>query len=154
MPSILEEKKNVSLLIVGDGPLLNEIKEKEFKDIILTGRLNKDEVEKVYDTSDIILLPSVWQEPLSGILLEAAAHNKVVISSNTGGSSDILDNEYMLDPLDLDGWKNKIIELIENKKLRIKMGKLWGEKAKDNYNVMSVSRLIEEEYKNVRNSRL
>lgn len=154
IPSILKGRDNVSFLIVGDGPLFDEIKGKKINDIILTGRLNKDEVEKIYDASDIILLPSVWQEPLSGILLEAAAHNKVVISSNTGGSPDILDDDYMLDPLDLDAWKNKIIELIENKKLRVKMGKKWSEKARKNYNVMTVAKQIEEEYKNVRHSRI
>ena len=154
MPEILEEKNNVSLLVVGSGPLLNELKGKDYKDVVCTGRLNKEDVEKVYDASDIILLPSIWREPLSGILLEAASYNKVVVSSKTGGSPDILNDKYMVDPFDLNAWKNKIIELIEDKKLRIKMGREWGGKARKNYNVLAISKLIQQEYENVRHSRI
>ena len=154
MPEILAEKGNVSLLVVGDGPLFEELKGKNYSDVIFTGRLDKEDVDKIYGVSTVVLLPSVWQEPLSGILLEAASHNKVVISSNTGGSPDILDKEYMLDPLDFDAWKTKITELIENKSLRIKMGKQWGDKARKNYSVIAVAKQIAEEYKNVWDSRI
>lgn len=154
MPSILNEKDNVSFLIVGDGPLYQEIKMFNCHDIVLTGKLGRDEIKDVYDASDIILLPSIWQEPLSGILLEAAAYNRVVISSNTGGSQDILDKKFMIDPFNLDLWKKRIIELIENKNLRTKLGKEWGRIAREKYDVDVIAKKVEEEYENVWNSRI
>jgi glycosyltransferase involved in cell wall biosynthesis len=143
MPSILKEKRNVSFLVVGDGPLLKKI---NYPDVVLTGRLTKEEVKEVYGASDVVLLPSVWQEPLSGILLEAAANNTVVVSSNTGGSPDILPEKFMLDPLDLEGWKERIIELIENKELREKLGDEWGKIAKEKYDVKIIGERVEKEY--------
>lgn len=154
MPSVLNEMGNVSFLIVGDGPLYQEIKKVACRDIVLTGKLGRDEIKDVYDASDIILLPSVWQEPLSGILLEAAAYNKAIISSNTGGSVDILDKKFMIDPFDLSSWKKRIIELIENKSLRTKIGKEWGRVAREKYDVDVIAKKVEEEYENVRNSRV
>ena len=145
MPSVLS-KGGISFLIVGDGPLYDEIKNKNISDVVLTGRLDKEEVKGVYSVSDIVLLPSVWQEPLSGILLEAAANNKVVISSNTGGSPDILPEKFMLDPLDLESWKKRIIELVEDKELREDLGKEWGKIAKEKYDVKVIAERVEKEY--------
>src|SRR3989344_7169675 len=138
MPDIMDSK-NISFLIVGDGPLLNKIKSMNHQGIVLTGRIDKKEMKDIYGASDIILLPSVWQEPLSGILLEAAAYNKVVDSSNTGGTPDILPEKYMLDPLDLKAWKIKIIELVNDEKLREKLGTEWGRMAKEKYNVDAIA---------------
>jgi len=144
MPEILKDK--VSFLVVGDGPLFNEIKNRNIPNVVLTGRLDKEEVKDVYAASDIVLLPSVWQEPLSGILLEAGANEKVVVSSNTGGSPDILDEKFMLDPLDLEAWKERIIELIENKSLRERLGKEWGEIAREKYDAKVIAERVEKEY--------
>lgn len=154
MPSILAERGNVSFLIVGDGPLYEEIKNKSYKNVILTGRLKGDEIPDVYEASDIVLLPSVWQEPLSGVLLEAAAHKKVIISSNTGGSSDILDQKFMINPFDLDGWKERILELIDDEKLRNKLGNEWGNIARKKYNIPVIAEQVEKEYENVRDCRV
>ncbi len=153
MPDIMDSK-NISFLIVGDGPLLNKIKSMNHQGIVLTGRIDKKEMKDIYGASDIILLPSVWQEPLSGILLEAAAYNKVVVSSNTGGTPDILPEKYMLDPLDLKAWKIKIIELVNDEKLREKLGTEWGRMAKEKYNVDAIAKLFEMEYYNVRDNRI
>jgi len=154
IPSILTERGNVSFLVVGAGPLYEEIKNRAYKDVILTGRLKSDEVSDIYEASDIVLLPSVWQEPLSGILLEAAAHKKVIISSNTGGSKDILDQKFMINPFDLDKWKKRILELIDDEKLRNKLGSEWGEIARKKYNIPVIAEQVEKEYQNVRDCRI
>jgi len=153
MPYILEKNKNVSFLIVGDGPLFNKIKNMKINDVILTGRLDLKLMKNIYAASDIILLPSLWQEPFSGILLEAAAMKKSIISSNTGGSKEILEDGktgYLIDPLDLNEWKEKIELLIKDKKLREKIGKEWHDIAKKNYDKNVIVKRIE----NVWNNRL
>ena len=154
MPSILSERDNVSFLIVGDGFLYEEINNRAYKDVILTGRLKGDEIPDVYEASDIVLLPSVWQEPLSGVLLEAAAHKKVIISSNTGGSKDILDQKFMINPFDLNNWKERILELIDDEKLRNKLGNEWGDIARKKYNIPVIAERVEMEYENVRDCRI
>lgn len=44
--------------------------------------------------SDIIVVPSVWPEPLSRVLLEAAYFGKPVLASNVGGSSEVIVDGY------------------------------------------------------------
>lgn len=139
MPDILD--KNISFLVVGDGVLYEEIKRKNIDGIVLTGKLGYDEMVDVYAASDLILLPSIWQEPLSGILLEAAAMRKFVLASNSGGTKDVMKD--LIDPYDLDGWKRRIKELIENDKLRERKAKEWSEEAKKKYDVDVMARRVE-----------
>ncbi|MCD4694553.1 glycosyltransferase, partial [bacterium] len=143
-----------SFLIVGGGPLENKIqkvinKNKIQNQIFITGMIKPKEVLKYYSISDIILFPSIWEEPFSGVLLESAAMEKPVIASNNGCNSDIIINKktgFLLDPFkfkDLDG---KIKLLIKNKKLRIKMGKEAKRKAKKKYDSKIIIKKVEKIY--------
>jgi len=152
MPDILGKNKGVSFLIVAKGKLFDKIKNMGIKNVVLTGRLESNEMPDVYGASDIVLLPSIWQEPLSGVLLEVAAMKKPVISSNTGGSPDILEDRktgFLLDPNDLEKWKEKVELLIRDKNLRKKIGERWYKIAKDNYD----KKIIAEKVENVWDSR-
>ena len=138
MPDILNYE--ISFLIVGDGVLYNEIKGKKIDGVVLTGKLKYDEMVDVYAASDLILLPSIWQEPLSGILLEAAAMGKFVLSSNSGGSKDVMKD--LINPYDLDEWKRRIKELIEDDRLREKKAREWSKEAKEKYDVDVVAKKV------------
>ena len=140
MPDILNE--NISFLIVGDGVLYDEIKQKNIDGVVLAGKLKYEEMVDVYAASDLILLPSIWQEPLSGILLEAAAMEKFVLSSSSGGSKDVMKD--LIDPYDLDEWKKRIKELIEDDKLRERKARGWSEEAKKKYDADVIARRVEE----------
>ena len=61
--------------------------------IKLLGRLPYEKTREMYSISDIILLPSIWQEPFSGIPLETASAEKLIIASNTGGTVDSVVND-------------------------------------------------------------
>ena len=140
MPEILNDE--ISFLIVGDGVLYNKIKEKNIDGVVLTGKLRYEEMADVYAASDLILLPSIWQEPLSGILLESAAMGKCVLASNSGGSRDVMKD--LIDPYDLEEWKRRIKELIEDDKLRERKSREWGKEAKEKYDVDVMARRVEE----------
>ena len=46
--------------------------------------------ETVYDRADIIVVPSIWHEPQSRVLVEAAGRGIPVIASDRGGNSEIV----------------------------------------------------------------
>ena len=138
MPGILNE--NTSFLIVGDGPLLEEIKNKNISGMVLTGRLDAKEMPDVYAASDLILLPSIWQEPFSGILHESAATKRYVLAADTGGSRDT--GLELVKANNLEEWKRKIKESIENDKLRNKKALEWHEIAKKKYDVDVVAKKV------------
>ncbi|MBI2105983.1 glycosyltransferase family 4 protein [Candidatus Woesearchaeota archaeon] len=147
MPEILNE--NISFLIVGDGPLLEEIRNKNIPGIVLTGRLKAEEMPDVYAASDLILLPSVWQEPFSGILHEAAAAKKAILASNTGGSRDAMTEEELIEANNLGEWKKRIKELITNDRLREKLALDYAKRSRKNYDVDIVAKKVNEIFENL-----
>lgn len=97
---ISEGKKDICLWIMGDGPLLKELKSlaQELKvpqsNILFLGSIPHQNVPKYYDTSDIVLIPSVIsdgiEEATSLSMLEGMAAKKIVITSNIGGMKEVI----------------------------------------------------------------
>jgi glycosyltransferase involved in cell wall biosynthesis len=72
------------LLLVGDGPSINIYKELASGDnrVIFTGRFDGDMVNYIYNISNAMVLPSVW-EGFALTILEAAAHKiPLIVSKN------------------------------------------------------------------------
>ena len=128
MPEILRKNQNVSLLLVGDGPLYNKVleiikKEKLDNRIVLTGRLPFKRIPLCYSASDILIAPHLWSAPLDATIIEASAASKPFIISSRGGTSDFIERyNYILPPEEIDLWKEKINFLIENPEERKKIG--------------------------------
>jgi len=154
IPKILKEKRNVYFLIVGDGPLKNQfvdfIKSKNLKNVIFTGKIPYKQVPNIYAASDILLFPSILQEPFGRIAIEAMAASKPIIASNVGGIKDIINHGktgYLVDPFDLKKWKEYLHYLINNEKLRKKMGEKGYKLAKKKYDTNIIAKKIFNIYK-------
>ena len=50
-----------------------------------------DNIKEIYENVDLVILPS-WREGLSKILIEASAMEKPIITTNTPGCRDIIEN--------------------------------------------------------------
>lgn len=116
---ILEAKKQSSedyeVVVVGDGPLLNDLKNKVENENISDVRFlgSRDDVENIIPGCDVLVLPS-FSESFGLVLIEALACEKPVIGSNVGGISEIITNDVglLIDPNDsstLAGAIDKII---------------------------------------------
>jgi len=119
---------DVDFSIVGDGPLMSEI-----KDFILKNNLKNVELigkrKKVFDylyNSDIYLSTSLYEGlPLS--ILEAMSIGLPIVASNVTGNCDTIINGksgYLYDSKDIKCAIECINKLSRNKKLRINMGNL------------------------------
>jgi len=83
------------------------------------------DVENVYQSSDIIVAPSRWQEPLGLINLEAGACRKPVVATQVGGISEVVHdgvNGFLVKPGDVTELADRVNRLIENPTLRNTMG--------------------------------
>ncbi len=83
------------------------------------------DVENVYHTADIIVVPSRWQEPLGLINLEAGACYKPVVATRVGGIPEVVVdavNGYLTEPGNVDELVTRVTELIANPALRLSMG--------------------------------
>ena len=98
---ILEAKKqsnvDYEVVIVGDGPLLNDLKNKVEKENIPDVRFlgSRNDVENIIPGCDVLVLPS-FSESFGLVLIEALACEKPVIGSNVGGISEIITDDVGL----------------------------------------------------------
>ena len=83
------------------------------------------QVENVYHTSDIVVVPSRWQEPLGLINLEAGACRKPVVATRVGGIPEVIHdgkNGYLVEPGDVGHLVARVGQLINNPEERRAMG--------------------------------
>jgi glycosyltransferase involved in cell wall biosynthesis len=85
----------------------------------------RSDVENVYRSSDIIVMPSRWGEPFGLINIEAGAARRPMVSTRDGGIPEIIrhgENGFLVEPNDLAGLIRCTTLLIEDKALRLRMG--------------------------------
>lgn len=115
----VQQKIKSKLIIIGDGPdreMASKIgHELGVRDkIIFLGKSN--EIERILCFSDLFLLPSE-KESFGLAALEAMAHKVPVISSNTGGLSEVNEDGvsgFLCDVGDTDNMTKRAIEVLEN----------------------------------------
>lgn len=88
--------ENIGLIIVGDGPLRQELHElvsnlELDEKIIFTG--NQHNVSNFFRKCDYFILTSIT-EALPTVLLEAISCQKIIVSTNCGGIPEILGENY------------------------------------------------------------
>jgi glycosyltransferase involved in cell wall biosynthesis len=88
------------LHIFGDGDetyiseLQTFLREKGLTDIVtFHGKVPQDELIQYYDRCEIMLVPSLWQEPFGLVVAEAMARGLPVIASSVGGPAEIITHE-------------------------------------------------------------
>lgn len=154
MIKLVKSNPKLYFCIAGDGELKSKIQDKikglEGR-IFLTGHINYKEIPSFYAASDIILIPSIWQEPFGRIAIEAMASGKPVIASSIGGLKDIVINGktgLLADPYDSKDWEAKITGLTMNQELRKKMS-LASKREAANYSIEQITNGLEKIYKSV-----
>lgn len=61
--------------------------------VFFTGKVDSARIAETYAGHDVLLFPSIWDEPFGITQIEAMSSGLVVLGSATGGSSEILMNE-------------------------------------------------------------
>lgn len=80
------------LIMAGDGPLLAEVREQNQTGVILTGQLSHAASIALMAQSDIFCLPT-YSEGFSSTILEAAAAGCCIVTTPTGGSPELIQDQ-------------------------------------------------------------
>lgn len=85
---------DIIFLIVGDGPLKNEIIKTEAQtNVIFVGKVNNKKLPAYYNAADVLIVPSTNEEGFGRVILEALSCGLPVIAANRGGIREALSKE-------------------------------------------------------------
>ena len=120
------------IYIIGDGPerknLEDFVYQTKLKNVHFLGYMGdnkKEELEEFYYRADVFVTPSVWDEPLGLVILEAMAAKTPVIASRKGGIPLAVKNGIngiLIRPRNSKQITEACNKLLENDELRKKMG--------------------------------
>lgn len=98
----------------GEITFVQAIQEKQKKyneNIYIYNNLNQEEIKKIYDNMDIVLVPS-RQDPLPTVVIEAMARKTIVIGTNIDGIPEMIkDNRLLIESNSKGSIVSKINEL-------------------------------------------
>jgi len=93
--------------------------------ILLKSFVSEEDLIRYYGAADLVVCPSIWQEPLGIVILEALACEKPVVASNIGGIPEILSDNVsglLVHPNDSSTLADAVIQLLNSKELSLQLG--------------------------------
>ncbi|MBI5122648.1 glycosyltransferase family 4 protein [Candidatus Roizmanbacteria bacterium] len=120
------------VFILGDGPerknLEKMVKDEKVSNVKFLGHFGDDTdfLIKFYSRANVFVAPSVWDEPLGLVILEAMACETPVVVTRKGGIPLAVkdgQNGFFIKPRNSQDMAEKINILFDNEPLRLKMAK-------------------------------
>ena len=88
-----------------------------------------------YNEGDVVMLTSI-SEAFPFVVIEAMACEKVVVSSDVGGTKEVLEGYgYVVKPKDIDAFSEAVIEVLNDKDRRSEMGVLARERILNGFTI-------------------
>jgi len=152
---VLEKHPNAIFLIVGDGILKDKL-QKQILDFgissnfIFAGLIPPSEIYKYISIMDFLVHLSL-REGLPRTVVQALASGKPAIGFDLDGTPEVIINNktgYLIQPKDIDGVANAVIELIEKPELAVRMGKAGKKLVSKKFDWHEMVNILEKEYIN------
>jgi glycogen synthase len=145
-------KENSKLVIIGDGPYLNNLKRISTQlnvrnKVIFIGRVSNQALPDYYNAADVVVIPSIIIESAGLVVLEAMSTGRPVIASRVGGIPTAIEhfkNGILVEPGNSHDLNEKILEVLQNRELAENLGQAGREKVLKQF---SLDRMIEQTLK-------
>ncbi len=144
---------HITLTLVGSGhpeyeAFLHDLVERErIQDYVTFSKpVSKDMMPAVYQQHDVLIFPSIYEEPLARVTQEAMASGLVVVGTTTGGTEEILkDSETGLTfaPEDADGLARQVARLIADPDLYCRLAQAGRQLVMENFTLDNMVEEIE-----------
>ena len=149
--AIHRERPQVSYLLVGDGPLMDQclqlIKSLGLNEKIAVLGWRRD-YQMLLKLSDVLVLTSLW-EGLPFVLLEAMALSKPVVGTRTTGTVDVIkngQNGFLVTPQSPDLLAGKVMWILDNPEAASEMGQAARRTVEEQFTLVKTIPSIEEIY--------
>lgn len=120
---VIEKVDNVKFVIAGTGDMMHRVIEMAAQmgighKVLFTGFLRGKDLERVYQTADLYVMPSV-SEPFGIAPLEALNHDVPVLISKQSGVAEVLTHVLKVDFWDVNEMANKIVAVLKYPPLQL-----------------------------------
>ncbi len=150
------DKINGDIYIAGEGPKKTELEalvsKKNLTNVHFLGYLLPEEIIPLYGRADVCVVPSVVPESFGLVVLEAMATKTPVIATSKGALSSLVkngQNGLLVKPRNSSDIAEKCNYLLENEKMRIKMGERGREDVEKKFCWEKVATKFEKLYEDV-----
>ena len=121
--SIKAKRNDLALVLVGDGEVLNHVREEvekhKLEDVILTGAVTRDTVHQYLSLLDIAVITHSNEFGSPVVMFEFMGLKIPIIAPKLLPITDVLKNDetaMLFDVLDMDQLEKQVVYLLENKK--------------------------------------
>jgi glycosyltransferase involved in cell wall biosynthesis len=147
----LQPEASVNLSVVGTGAPGYELELKQLVErlglshaVQFWGQVPRRQMPEILAEHDVLLLPSIWPEPLARMTQEAMASGLVVIGTETGGTPEILEDG--LNGLTFEAGKaamlaEKISRIAGDSELRVRLARAARQTIEDRF---TFDRMVDE----------
>ena len=151
---VKEKNPKIKFVVVGEGvsgeELHQMVKDLGLSDTIsFAGRVSEEDLPKYYAAGDLYALPTLY-EGFGIVYLEAMASECPVLSTKVGAIPEVVEDDgVLIEPKDPEKLAEKILELLENEKLRMELVDKGLKKVREKYDREKVLGIFEESLENL-----
>ena len=103
-----------------------------------------DNINDVYATTDLVVMPSQWEETFGLVLIEAGANRKPVVATRVGGIPEVIvdgESGFLVEMSDIDGMVSRVELLINDASLRARMGQRARDIVEEKFTTRPISQI-------------
>jgi spore coat protein SA len=104
---------------------LVELAEPVSQHIIFTGFIPHDKLKYLYSAVDLVVLPSIWQDPCPLVALEAMASGTCLASSEVGGVPEVVEsgvNGMLVEAENVEALVQTVCKVLVNQQMKTRIG--------------------------------
>lgn len=150
IPQIIKKFKNLKFKFVGSGVLDKYLREKTRKynlqdKVIFTGRVDHQQAIKFAAESSLVVVPSIWPEPLPRSVIETILGGTPVVATKVGGVEEIVKNDIygMLAQPNRESLKDAIVKALAKRDTYRRNIKNDLKTLKDHFSAESLQKYLE-----------
>jgi glycosyltransferase involved in cell wall biosynthesis len=143
----------VSLSLVGSGHpdyeafLHDRVERERLEDFVTFHEaVSKDQMPAILEQFDVLVFPSIYEEPLARMTQEAMASGVVVVGTTTGGTKEILregETGLTFAPDDAEGLAEQILRLNNDPEFRSRLSRAGRQAVLENFTLDKMVKDIE-----------